>query len=75
VKTGKESRSMYIEGEATYVPCQGDVKDVLAEIMAGVRSGMSYSGARNLKELRENAEFMEVSGNTLRENGAHGKVD
>ena len=42
-----------IEGVSTYVNYKGTVSKVVNEIMSNVRSGMSYSGARNLLELRE----------------------
>lgn len=50
------------------VPRQS-AKEVLAQLAGGIRSGMSYSGARTLKELRENAEFVRVTSNGVIENG------
>ena len=47
-----------LEGIATTVPCQGPVKDILAELGRGIRSGLSYSGARSIKELHANAKFI-----------------
>ena len=44
-----------IEGVASYVPYKGTISKVVNEIMSNVRSGMSYTGARNLKELQEKA--------------------
>jgi len=44
-----------IEGVASYVPYKGTTSKVINEIMSNVRSGMSYSGARSLNELREKA--------------------
>ena len=46
-----------VEGVSSYVPFKGSTKEVLNEIMSNVKSGMSYSGAQNLNELRENAVF------------------
>jgi IMP dehydrogenase/GMP reductase len=34
---------------------------------------MTYVNARNLKEYKENVEFVEVSQSSVRENGPHGK--
>lgn len=59
------------EGEAVMVPLRGSVKPIVQSLAAGIRSGMSYSGASNLKELRDNAIFQLVSANTVRENGVH----
>ena len=44
-----------IEGVSSIVPYKGTVSRVVNEIMSNVRSGMSYSGARSLDELREKA--------------------
>lgn len=56
------------EGVSGYVNDKGPVADVLKQLVGGLRSGMSYVGARNLTELQENATFIPVSGNTLNEN-------
>lgn len=52
------------EGIAGYVQEKGPVKDIIRHLRDGVRSGMSYVGASNLVELRENAEFIRVSPHT-----------
>jgi len=70
-----QENPMYVEGMETWVQDQGPVAKVLNKLMAGVRSGMSYSGARTIAELQEMAEFIEASPSTVIENGAHGKVE
>ena len=59
------------EGVEGAVPYRGQVDLLIGELMAGVRSAMSYSNARDLKELRKNAEFIAVTANGSRENGPH----
>ncbi len=49
------------EGISTEVPARGPVGGVIADVMGGIRSGMTYCGAVNLKELQRKAQFMEVS--------------
>jgi len=71
----QQENPMYIEGEETWIQDRGPVAKVLDKLMAGVRSGMSYSGARTIAELQEIAEFMEVSSNAVTENGAHGRIE
>jgi IMP dehydrogenase len=56
------------EGISGYVREKGPVENVLKQLAGGIRSGMSYVGARNLTELRENARFIRVSGHTMHEN-------
>jgi len=51
-------RTSSLEGVATVVPYKGNVSQVLNELERGIRSGLSYSGARSIKELRENASFL-----------------
>ena len=46
------------EGSYGTVKKTGPVEDVIKELAWGIRSGVSYGGATNLKELRENAEFI-----------------
>jgi len=57
------------EGESTFVPAKGSVKDIIAGLAGGIRSGLSYSGALSIKDLQESAMFIKVSNNTILENG------
>ena len=59
------------EGVSTFVKSKGPFLDVLNHYTGGLRSGMSYSGARTLKEFWLKAKFVEVSSNTVVENSAH----
>ncbi len=69
---GQLPEGMAPEGESTFVPCKGPVREIVNEFAGGIRSGMSYLNSRKLKELEEFAYFVEISGNCLRENTAHG---
>jgi len=72
VQTQKRAgQTLRIEGVTAKVPYRGPVSDTLDNLEAGIRSGFSYSGANNLAELREIAEFVVVTGNTLKENHPH----
>ena len=46
------------EGVATTVPAAGPVLNVLGDIKNGIRSGLSYSGARCIRELQSKACFV-----------------
>jgi IMP dehydrogenase len=39
----------------------GSAKDLIDQMLGGIRSGMTYGGARSLKELQRKAEFVLVS--------------
>lgn len=59
------------EGEATLVKCEGCVKDVVNYICGGIRSGLTYAGARDLDELRKNAIFMRITSSAIVEGTPH----
>ena len=59
------------EGVEALVPYRGAVIDLLHQLVGGLRSGMSYAGARTLAVLQENAEFIQITGAGMRESGAH----
>ena len=47
-----------IEGVSSMVPYKGDVRDILEELKVGIRSGLSYSGARTIGDLQTKATFI-----------------
>ena len=57
-----------IEGRVAY---KGSAADIICQMVGGLRSGMGYVGARNLEELRENTQFVRMSGAGLRESHPH----
>lgn len=74
-KEWKTTDPKYIEGESIEVPVkQGPVKNVVEKLIAGLRSGMSYTGSRNLGELKNNASFIRITNAGLIESHPHGKV-
>ena len=57
---GKVSNSAP-EGISIRVKAKGPVKNVIDGLVGGIRSGLSYSGARNLSQLRDYAEFVKIT--------------
>ncbi|MGO4865322.1 IMP dehydrogenase [Ligilactobacillus ruminis] len=57
-----------IEGRVAY---KGSVADIVYQMDGGLRSGMGYVGAPDLKALRENAQFVQITGAGLRESHPH----
>lgn len=55
------------EGIDFWGPVSGSAKELLNNFLGGIRSGMTYGGARNLKELQRKAEFVQVSLSYLHE--------
>jgi IMP dehydrogenase len=64
-------RANSIEGVATTIPIKGPVADVFASIVTGVRSGLSYTGARSIKHLQARARFIGQSSNGVVESSTH----
>jgi len=59
------------EGISTTIPYKGSVKDIMDDIAGNVRSGLSYSGAKNLCDLRENAQFIRQTEAGMVESSTH----
>ncbi|RXT58893.1 IMP dehydrogenase [Lacticaseibacillus chiayiensis] len=57
-----------IEGRVAY---KGSLGDVIFQMLGGIESGMGYVGAPNLKELQDNAQFIQITGAGLRESHPH----
>jgi IMP dehydrogenase len=60
------------EGVESVVPHKGPLADVIYQLVGGLRSGMSYSNATTLAELRQNARFVRQSAAAWREGLPHG---
>lgn len=61
----------YVEGVESKVECKGPVENVLNELLMGLRSGMSYQGAKNLEELKEDPQFVQISTAGMNESLPH----
>lgn len=59
------------EGVSLEVVCKGPVKNIIQDIMGGIRSGMTYCGALTIKDLQRKAQFMEVTSAGLIEGTPH----
>tara|TARA_R100001594_G_scaffold625_4_gene2531 strand:- start:2353 stop:3396 length:1044 start_codon:yes stop_codon:yes gene_type:complete len=59
------------EGVSTQVPYKGPVEPILKDIVNGIRSGFSYSGARDILELQTRAQFVLQTNAGLQESGTH----
>lgn len=59
------------EGIATSIPYKGSVNHILDDICGNIKSGLSYSGATTIKELREKADFIKQSSASVTEGFTH----
>ncbi|MCL6457168.1 MAG: IMP dehydrogenase, partial [Gorillibacterium sp.] len=67
----RDLRRYAAEGIEAVVLYRGSVVDLVHQLLGGVRSGFSYCGARNIKELWEKAEFIQITQSSLIESGPH----
>ncbi|MBQ7740942.1 MAG: IMP dehydrogenase [Eubacterium sp.] len=67
----KGSKKFVPEGVEGRVPYKGALSDTVFQMMGGLRSGMGYVGCHNIEELKNNAQFMRITGAGLIESHPH----
>ena len=65
------NKKLVPEGVEGRVPYKGALADTIYQLMGGLRSGMGYCGAPTIEALRENGEFVRITGAGLRESHPH----
>lgn len=60
-----------VEGVASTVDYKGPVQRVLDDISRGVRSGLSYSGARNIREFQAKSRMVQITTSGMAESKTH----
>lgn len=58
------------EGVEGRIPYKGPLSETVYQLLGGLRAGMGYCGAKNIKEL-QNAKFVRISSSGLRESHPH----
>ena len=66
-----ETKKYVPEGVEGRVPIKGKVSDVIYQLVGGLRSGMGYTGSRNIEELKTKTKFVKITPATLQENHPH----
>ena len=69
--TQEEVEEYVAEGVEAAVPYRGRVREVLTQLVGGLQSGMSYSGAQSVEDFQKKAIFVRMTGAGLRESGPH----
>ncbi|MBT3254527.1 MAG: IMP dehydrogenase [Candidatus Marinimicrobia bacterium] len=67
----ESTQKLVPEGIEGRVPYRGAIKDVVYQLIGGLRAGMGYCGTANIDELRKNAQFVKISGAGLKESHPH----
>ncbi len=71
---GAEDKKFVPEGIEGRIPYKGPLADTVYQLVGGLRSGMGYCGAANLKALQERATFVRITHAGLRESHVHDVV-
>ena len=67
----EDNKKFVPEGIEGRLPYKGPLSDTLYQLIGGIRSGMGYCGTESLHDLRENAQFVRMTGAGLRESHPH----
>ena len=59
------------EGIEGRVPYKGPLKDIIYQLVGGIRSGMGYCGAKDIDSLREDGKFVKITSAGLKESHPH----
>lgn len=67
----KDLESYAAEGVEAVVPYRGSAQSLIDQLVSGVRSGFSYSGAHSVAEMWEKSEFVQITSASLTESHPH----
>ncbi|MCY9141558.1 IMP dehydrogenase [Peribacillus frigoritolerans] len=67
----EDNKKFVPEGIEGRLPYKGPLSDTIFQLIGGIRSGMGYCGTATLEELRENSQFVKMTGAGLRESHPH----
>lgn len=69
-----DSRKLVPEGIEGIVSYKGEVSDIIYQLEGGLRSGMGYTGSTTIQELKDTAQFIQITNAGLRESHPHDVV-
>ncbi|MXP43441.1 IMP dehydrogenase [Allopontixanthobacter sediminis] len=67
----KDSMKLVPEGIEGQVPYKGPAKDIVHQLVGGVKAAMGYTGSATIEHLRENAKFVRITNAGLQESHVH----
>lgn len=70
-QAGAADEKLVPEGIEGRVPHRGSLASILYQLVGGLRAGMGYTGSKNINELRNNARFVRITSQGLRESHVH----
>ncbi len=66
-----DAKKLVPEGVEGRVPFKGSVEDTVFQLVGGIRSGMGYCGAPDIKTLQDTGRFIKISAASLKESHPH----
>lgn len=70
-KSTHNQSTKHIEGESTTIPFKGSVSYIVEKLNDGLKSALSYSGCRTIKEFNKSAEWVEITNSGMLESKPH----
>lgn len=70
-QAGTADEKLVPEGIEGRVPHRGPLRAIVHQLIGGLRSGMGYTGSRNIEEMRRNTRFCRITSAGLRESHVH----
>lgn len=67
----KDQLKLVPEGIEGQVPFKGPARDVIHQLVGGIKAAMGYTGSATLADLRERANFVRITGAGLKESHVH----
>lgn len=67
----QNAKKLVPEGIEGRIPYKGHVSDVLFQLIGGLRASMGYCGAKDIKAMNEDTQFIQITGAGLRESHPH----
>ena len=67
----KDQQKLVPEGIEGQVPFKGPARDVIHQLVGGVKAAMGYTGSHTISELQERARFVRITGAGLKESHVH----
>jgi IMP dehydrogenase len=67
----KDQLKLVPEGIEGQVPFKGPARDVIHQLVGGVKAAMGYTGSHTIPELQERARFVQITGAGLKESHVH----
>mgnify|MGYP001591376555 CR=1 FL=1 len=69
---GENGIIISVEGEKTLIPYKGEIEPIIRSFLGSLASGMTYLGAKEMKNIIGKADFIEITNSGIEESSAHG---